>query len=193
LTELLANNSSYSAKNDRNYKNIGGSRLITMEKIKNFTGNTKKFKEFFEQNQKYSADILRIGLALVFLWFGISQLINPESFLGYVPQWLYANEPKMMHEHPAQLMHGIPDVGVHTIIMSNGIFESAFGFLLLIGFFARIAAFLLALHLFVISFSMGYNDIAVRDFGLALATASLIFSGAGEMSLDKKLKKDNLL
>src|SRR3989338_1083144 len=153
----------------------------------------EKVKSFISKNKKYSTDMVRIALALVFLWFGINQLINPESFLGYVPQWLYPHEPQMMHEHPFQFMHGIPNVQVHAIIMSNGIFETIFGILLLIGFFTRIAAFLLALHLFGISFSLGYNDVAVRDFGLALATISLIFSGAGEISLDKRLRKDKFL
>ena len=144
-----------------------------MDKIKNFIG----------QNKKYSVDIVRIAVSLVFLWFGINQLVNPESFLGYLPQWLYTQQGMMGHMRLVQ----VPDFS-YTLIMLNGIFESIFGFLLLAGFFTRIAAFLLALHLFGIAFSLGYNDIAVRDFGLALATASLIFSGAGELSLDNKLR-----
>ena len=144
-----------------------------MDKIKNFIG----------QNKKYSVDIVRIAVSLVFLWFGINQLVNPESFLGYLPQWLYTQQGMMGHMRLVQ----VPDFS-YTLIMLNGIFESIFGFLLLAGFFTRIAAFLLSLHLFGIAFSLGYNDIAVRDFGLALATASLIFSGAGELSLDNKLR-----
>ena len=152
-----------------------------------------KIKKFIIENKKYSTDIVRIALSIVFLWFGVNQLINPESFLGYVPQWLYPHAPQMMHEHPFQFMHGIPSVQVHAIIMSNGVIETIFGALLLVGYFTRIVAFLLALHLFGIAFSLGYNDIAIRDFGLALATASLIFSGSGEISLDKKLKRDKFL
>ena len=175
---------------------IGGTLVVlsflfyTKEKIRKNKMN--KIKNFIEKNKKYSTDIVRIAVSLVFLWFGISQLVNPESFLGYIPQWLHPHEPQMQHEHPLQFMHGIPNVKANTIIMSNGVFESIFGFLLLAGFFTRIAAFLLALHLFGISFSLGYNDVAVRDFGLALATASLIFSGAGELSLDNKLRKKKL-
>ena len=94
----------------------------------------------------------------------------------------------MMHGF-MQFMQKAPNFA-YTLILLNGIFETIFGALLLMGYFTRIAAFLLALHLFSIAFSLGYNDIAIRDFGLALATASLIFSGAGEFSLDKNLKKD---
>ncbi len=150
-----------------------------------------EIKNFIGQNKKYSADIVRIAVSLVFLWFGINQLINPESFLGYIPQWLYPHGPQMQHEHPFQFMHGIPNVKVHTIIMANGIFETVFGALLLMGYFTRVAAFLLSLHLFGIAFSLGYNDIAVRDFGLAAATLSLVFSGGGEFSFDSKFRKDS--
>src|SRR3989344_5181499 len=150
----------------------------------------EKAKSFISKNKKYSTDIVRIALSIVFLWFGINQLISPESFLGYVPQWLYPHEPQMMHEHPLQFMHNIPSPSVHVTIMANGTLETILGVFLILGLFTRIAAFLLALHLFGISFSLGYNDVAVRDFGLALATASLILSGAGEISLDKKLRKD---
>ena len=147
-----------------------------------------KIKSFIERNKKYSTDIVRIALSIVFLWFGINQLINPESFLGYVPQWLYQQEPQMMMHGFMQFIQKAPNF-VYTIILLNGIFETIFGALLLVGYFTRISAFLLALHLFGISFSLGYNDIAIRDFGLALATLSLIFSGAGEFSLDKQLEK----
>ncbi len=149
-----------------------------------------KLKKFIEKNKKYSTDLVRIAVSLVFLWFGISQLVNPESFLGYVPIWLYPHEPQMMHEHPMQFMHNIPAIPIPAIVMLNGVFETIFGIFLILGLFTRIAAFLLALHLLAISLSLGYNDIAVRDFGLALATLSLVFSGAGEFSLDKNLKKD---
>ena len=132
--------------------------------------------------------MVRIAIALVFLWFGISQIADPESFLGYVPEWLYQQEPQMMMHGFMQFIQKAPNF-VYTIILLNGIFETIFGALLLVGYFTRIVAFLLALHLFGIAFSLGYNDIAVRDFGLALATLSLIFSGAGEFSLDKRLEK----
>ncbi len=135
-------------------------------------------KNFFEQNKKYSADILRIALSAVFLWFGIDQLVNPGYFLGYVPAWIHSN--------PA-----LPILSAHSMIIINGIFEVIFGIFLLIGLFTRIAAFLLALNLFGIAFSLGYNDIAVRDFGLAFAAVSLVFSGGGELSFDNRRKNQN--
>ena len=151
-----------------------------------------KIMGFIGQNQKYSAAIIRIGIAFVLLWFGINQLVNPESFLGYMPHWLYPHDAQMQHEHPMQLMHNIPIPSAHTILMSNGIFEAIAGILLLIGLFTRVIAFIAALHLLVIASFLGYNDIAVRDIGLAIMAASLVLSGAGPLSMDSK-RKNKLL
>ena len=76
--------------------------------------------------------------------------------------------------------------------MGNGIFEIVFGILLIAGLFTRLVSLFLGLHLIGIMLGLGYNDIAVRDFGLALATLSLVFSSAGELSLDKKLRKGSV-
>ena len=151
----------------------------------------EKIKSFIQNNKKYSTDIVRIALSIVFLWFGISQLIDPGSFLGYLPQWIYTPQQGMMGMMGQTQFAQAPGFS-YVLIMLNGLFEAIFGALLLVGFYARISAFLLAAHLFGISFSLGYNDVAVRDFGLALATVSLIFSGAGELSLDAKFRKEKL-
>ena len=127
---------------------------------------------FITKNKEYSIVIVRVGLSLVLLWFGINQIINPESFLGYVPQWLFQSP------------------SVHLILMATGVFETIIGFLLLIGIYTRIVALIAALHLLSIALSLGYNDVAIRDLGLTAMAVSLIFSGAGELSLDNKVKKE---
>jgi hypothetical protein len=33
----------------------------------------------------YAPSVVRYGLALVVLWFGINQITNPVEFIGYVP------------------------------------------------------------------------------------------------------------
>lgn len=131
-------------------------------------------KEFFTKNKDYSIFIIRIGLALVLLWFGIDEIINPENWFGYVPAWIVSILP----------------FSLKLFIISNGIFEILIGALLLIGFKTRIIAFISALHLLSITLSVGYNDIAIRDFGLTLMAVSLIFSGSGILSLNNKIKKD---
>ena len=146
-------------------------------------------KGFIAKNRGYSITIVRLAIAFVLLWFGISQLINQESFIGYVPQWLYPHDIGMQHDHPIQFMHNIPTPSLHVILMANGIFDTVAGILLLLGLFTRIASFIVALHLLGIAFSLGYNDIAIRDIGLAIAASSLIFSGAGPLSIDNKKKE----
>lgn len=143
------------------------------------------------QYKTYAPILLRFGLSLVFLWFGLNQLINPESFLGYIPIWLYPHPATMVHEHPLQSLHNLP-LTPHVIIMGNGVFETIVGLLLLIGLFTRISALLLALHLIVIMVGLGYNDIMIRDLGLSIATVSIILNGPDSFCLDKKFKLGGL-
>ena len=131
---------------------------------------TSKIVEFLTKNKDYSVSIVRIGMAFVFLWFGLNQIFDAESFFGYVPLWAVNN----------------PLLAVSTLVFVNGIFDSLIGFLLLIGFYTRIVALMAALHLLFIAFSLGYNDIAIRDVGLAAIAVSLVFSGAGKPSFDNR-------
>ena len=139
-----------------------------------------KIINFLNKNKNYSVVIIRIGVALVLLWFGVNQIFDSDSFLGYVPAWAMPNHMHMMH---------LPQIEINTIIIFNGISEIIIGLFLLVGLYTRIFAFIAAIHLFIIAVSLGYNDIAVRDFGLALMAVSLIFSGAGSLSLDSKKDK----
>jgi uncharacterized membrane protein YphA (DoxX/SURF4 family) len=74
------------------------------------------------------------------------------------------------------------------IVMLNGFFELIFGILLIVGYFTKWVALILSLHLFSITLSLGYNDIAIRDFGLALVTLSIFLGGADKWCLDMRKK-----
>ena len=112
-----------------------------------------------EINSEYGKRVLRISLSLVFLWFGINQLYFPSSWIGFVPSFL----------------SGI--FGAGDLVFINGSLEVVFGLMILFGIYLRFSSLILSLHLFGIAFSLGYGAIAVRDFGLALATLSLFFFG----------------
>jgi uncharacterized membrane protein YphA (DoxX/SURF4 family) len=142
--------------------------------------------KFIEKYKGYAPITVRMGVAIVFLWFGINQLINPESFLGYVPQWFYQHSAEIVHNHPFQLLHNLP-LGPHLLVMGNGVFETLFGSLLLLGVFTRLTSFLLSMHLLFIVIGLGYNDVAVRDFGLMLATFSVFLNGPDKASLDRQI------
>lgn len=119
----------------------------------------------------YASLLVRLSMCFVILWFGINQLVNPADFMGYLPEFL--------------LTSGYAG----TIIFFNGVFEIIFGTLLLIGLFTRIASFLLGIHLFFIVLGLGYNDIAVRDFALMLATFAITIRGEDQWCLDYRRKK----
>lgn len=127
-----------------------------------------------ERYKDYAPVIVRIGISLVFLWFGINQLFDSSSFLGYLPEWSYNNP--LIQLNPA------------TLIFFNGSFEAVFGLLLLLGLLVRLSSLLLALHLLGIAISLGYNDVFVRDIGLVLATLSVFLNGADRLSLNKKIR-----
>lgn len=101
--------------------------------------------------------ILRLGLAIMFLWFGFSQLLDGANWVGWVPGWATA----------------ISGLSPEMIVMLNGTLEVVAGAALATGLFVRIASILLGLHLVVLVFEIGANDIGLRDFGLMAATFAL--------------------
>jgi uncharacterized membrane protein YphA (DoxX/SURF4 family) len=115
--------------------------------------------------------ILRIGLALVFLWFGFNQLTNPDYWIGFVPSYII----------------GL-GLTAKTFVIINGTAEIILAILLTIGFYTKIVALLLSLHLFSIALSIGWDPIAVRDFGLACAALSLFFLNQDRFTLDNKFR-----
>ncbi len=118
------------------------------------------------KSEEYGKILLRISLSLVFLWFGFNQIYAPGEWIGYVPSFLTSF------------------FSANTIILSNGIFEVVLGLMLLTGMYVRFSAALLGLHLINISFSLGFSAVAVRDFGLSLATIALFLQGPDAWSLD---------
>lgn len=106
--------------------------------------------------EPYAHDVLRVGIAILFLWFGMSQLLSPADWVSWLPAWSSA----------------IP-LSQTQLVLLNGGFETVFGAFVALGLFVRISALLLALHLFLIAFEIGYSPIGVRDLSLAVSTLSL--------------------
>ncbi len=119
--------------------------------------------------ENYSKPILRISISFLFLWFATSQLSNQQNWTSFIPQYI--------------LSLGISEI---NLILFNGLFELILGIFLLIGFYTRASSLILSLHLFFISFSIGYNPLGIRDFVLALTTLSIFFSGPDKFCLDKE-------
>lgn len=128
-----------------------------------------KAYEVKDNLKEYGFPLLRIALALVFLWFSISQLIAPNDWTGYLPGFI----------------QNIKNVDPIIFIYTNAIFELVFAVLLILGIFTKISAFLLGIHLLGISISLGWNAIAIRDYGLAFATLAIALNGPDRFCLKK--------
>ena len=129
----------------------------------------KKFIYFIEF---YAPSLLRYGMSAVILWFGFAQLFNAGQWLAYVPDSIVS----------------MTGMSATTLVYFNAIFELIFGLLLVFGWQTRIVAFLLAVHLFDIMYVVGYGEIGVRDFGLAVATLVVSMNGADPLCIQKKKK-----
>ena len=139
-----------------------------------------------QKSRETASIIIRIALSLVFLWFGINQLFNPSSFLGYLPSFMQQMHSTMMGQMGMTFLPSYSPFSVLAVRM-NGIIEIIFGTLLILGIFTRAAAFILSLHLFGIALTLGYNDIMIRDIGLSIATFSICIAGPDRLCRDLKM------
>ena len=129
-----------------------------------------------DKMKNFAPIIIRIGISLIFLWFGTQQIFNTSAWINLIPTWITS-------------MSGI---NASVLVHFNGAFEVVFGFCLLLGYFTRITSFLLALHILDIMFTVGYSSIGIRDFGLSMATISVFLYGVDSWSLDYFLKRKNI-
>lgn len=120
----------------------------------------------------YAPAVVRIGMSLVFLWFGFSQLTAPQDWTRLLPDWT-----------------AMLPVTSEQLVLFNGGFEIVFGILLLIGLWIRPVALLLALHMFHVTSVVGYGGVGVRDFGLSMATTSVFLHGPDRFTLDALLAR----
>lgn len=122
--------------------------------------------------ERFSKPIVRIAMGILFILFGIMQIRHPVEWSGFVPQFM--------------INLGLSAV---TVIKANALLEMSLGALMLIGLYTHLSSLILSIHLFFIAATLGLNDLAVRDFGLAFATLSVFFSGPDDFCLDMKFKK----
>ena len=143
--------------------------------------------------KEYAPVIVRYGVSFLFLWFGISQLLFPSDFLGWLPFWAHHHSGQMhgMDGMMHNFMHS-SNVTDYNLVLVNGIFETTFGLLLLLGLSTRLTALILAIHMLHITIIVGYNDVGVRDFVLTLAAVSVFLNGTDRFCMDKKIDKKKL-
>ena len=127
--------------------------------------------------QKYAPLILRLSLGAVFVWFGSQQLGHPDAWTGYIPASVLS-------------MTGL---SANMLVHFNGLFEVLFGTMLFFGFYTRITAALLFLHMLDITYVVGYTSIGVRDFGLSMGALSAFLYGADMFTLDSWIRSQPIV
>jgi uncharacterized membrane protein YphA (DoxX/SURF4 family) len=115
-----------------------------------------------------SPAVLRVGIALVIIWFGFQQLLHPQMWLSYVPLSVVS------------FFH----LSANFLVHLNGAFEIVFGAAMLLGIRTRLSALLLALHMFDITYIVGYGAIGMRDLGLSFALLAIFMHGPSPFSFD---------
>ena len=119
--------------------------------------------------KKTSFHILRVGLAITFLWIGVLIFKQPEAWGGYLQPWA----AKLLPIPIAQAM-------VATAILDIGI-----GVLLLVNRLVWMAALAGAIHLIIVLATSGVTDITVRDVGLLAAALALAVNFLPKSFYDK--------
>lgn len=115
--------------------------------------------------------MVRYAFAVLFLWFGIQQLLQPDMWVSFLPTWTgYFPMPSSM------------------LVQFNGWFEIVFGLLLTLGGFTRFVAAVLSLHLLGIAATAG-GAIGMRDFVLSVLGGALVFSKPDAWTLDALFAK----
>lgn len=103
--------------------------------------------------------ILRLGLAITFLWIGIMIWRAPEVWGGYLQPWAAA----------------LLLVSIKNALLVTAVLDIVIGLLLLFNIFTWLAALVGALHILTVLITAGVNAITVRDIGLLAAALALFF------------------
>ncbi len=111
------------------------------------------------QRIRLASWIIALGLAAVFLWFGIDKFMTPAAWLGWMPAW----------------MNGLFGMPIESWLKIVGASEILFGIMILIPVrnVRRAGAVLIALQLLAILPIAGFNDIGLRDFAMMMSAIGL--------------------
>ena len=124
---------------------------------------------FFGRDKSYSMGLVRWWIGIVFFLFGLDQILKPENWLAWMPQWI-----------------GNVGLGLETIIILLGVLNLVAGGLLLLGWKVRWGAGYAILHVLGIVLTIGWSDTLIRDLGLLLAALGVFLSGGDRFCLWKK-------
>ncbi len=116
--------------------------------------------------------ILRFGVGVVFLSFGVGKLIRSTDWILFIPSWL----TNFLAHHRG--------FTVQTFLHFQGIAEVLIGFQLILGVLTRWTAAAAAVTLLLIIYSIGFDPIGIRDTGLFFSSLAILILGPGDWSID---------
>ena len=115
------------------------------------------------QSLWYSNLFLRLGLAAVFIWFGVDKFINPEYWLSaWIPQNIVLLASKI----------GISGV---SVVYASAIFELLVGTSVLSNIFIKVFSVLAIIFLVAVLLFFGVSEVLIRDLGLIGGFLALLF------------------
>lgn len=131
-----------------------------------------KIDNFAEKYKDYVSVFLRIGIAFVFLYFGVNEVINPDFGLTYISEWAKNLIP----------------IDLELFVFLFGIGHIIGAALLILGFLTRETALIVVLVLLSIIINLGFNELSARDFAIMLSAIALFLNGPGKWSVDERMK-----
>ncbi|MBS3084618.1 hypothetical protein J4411_01775 [Candidatus Pacearchaeota archaeon] len=118
--------------------------------------------------KEYAPIAARYGISFVFLVFGLWQIIDPKSWLGYLPGFVFGL--------------GLSPV---LILTMNGILDFLIGLSLVLGIYIRFFSVVGIFHLLGIELSLGFTDVTIRDISIMIVLFSVFLNGKDKWCLKR--------
>jgi len=119
--------------------------------------------------KRTSFHILRVGVAITFIWIGVLIFKTPEAWGGYLQPWAA----------------GLLPIPIAQAMIGTAILDIAIGLLLLIDSFVWLAALVGAIHIIIVLTVSGITDITVRDIAIFTVAIALMAESLPKTFTDK--------
>ena len=136
-------------------------------------GNYCTDERFDSHMRKSGFHVLRVGIAVTFLWIGILIFKNPEAWgTGFIQPWAA----------------GLLPIPIREAMISTAILDIVIGVALLIDTLTWLAGAVGSIHLIIVLIVSGINEITVRDIGLLSATLALFAHSIPARFIPRKVR-----
>src|SRR3989338_6436313 len=127
----------------RSFKNECDSGCAMKTKINSFAS-------LIETHKHWGTFFSRIGIAAIFLWFGLDKFVHATNWIGWVPDWMITVIP----------------ISLEKFMYVQGGIETLVGILLVVGYKVRFASLLAVITLLGVELAMlgsGQTQTMLRD------------------------------